>query len=123
MLFYVVPALFVIGVLGALATFPWRRAGERRRLWLLAFLSMPPVAAFLWGEAFRVEPGSLSHPVASWRPGFLWLALLVSVTLPIPFTYRMAGARLFTLSVSLAMAAATVVAGFLALMSVTGDYI
>jgi hypothetical protein len=119
--FLMIPILFVVGILGALATFPWAsfRLGQGWP-WFAAPL-VPPIAAYVVGWTYQVSPGN-RHP-ASTAVTMLWLLVLASAALVVITPLLLKGRRLFGASLAVAMVGATMAIAFVAGMQVTGDWI
>ena len=116
------PALFAIGLIGALLTFPWRDPRDRRRLPLLLLLLIPPAAAFFWGLHFRVPAGSNPN-LPFWVTGFLFVTVAASIALPFVIVDQLPNTDPCTSWLSLSMVALTLTISFLADMEVTGLWI
>jgi hypothetical protein len=115
-------AMVVVGVIGAPFAFPWKNAGARRRAaWALA-LVIPPVAAFLWGQAFGVPPGAPPGRPA-WISTSLAVPCLIACVLPVVLAATIKGTRLFITLVGAACFAATLGLAFIATMQVTGAWL
>jgi hypothetical protein len=113
-------AMVAVGVIGAPLTFPWKNDGARRRAaWALALI-VPPLAAFLWGQAFGVTPGAPGRP--TWISASLAVPCWTALALPVVLAATMKGARLFIALVGAACFAATLGLALLATMQVTGSW-
>jgi len=117
------PFVFLAGIIGALATFPWRDADARRRIPLLFLMFVPPVAAFAWGILFAVpaNPATPERPI--WITGFLVAMPLLAIAIPFALVPTMRGARAFTVCLGAVLFVITAGLSLLATMQVTGAWI
>ena len=117
-----IPILFAVGIVGALATFPWRNR-ERRQGWLWVFAALlPPVANLMWGRLFLTMPGGLPSPTTSMAENVLIAFLLASIGLTFVLPLMMK-ARFFGMFFAVAMLGVTLGTGLLAAMQVSGTWI
>jgi hypothetical protein len=115
-------AIILVGLIGALVAFPWRNAHARRRAaWALA-LALPPLAAFLWGQAFGVPAGAPPGRTA-WISLSLAVPLLAALALPALLAARTKGVRLFVAVVGAACFAATLALAFISTLQAAGAWL
>jgi hypothetical protein len=112
----------LVGLIGALVAFPWRNAHARRRAaWALA-LALPPLAAFLWGQALGVPAGAPPGRPA-WISLSLAVPLLAALALPALLAARTKGVRVFIAVVGAACFAATLALAFISTLQVAGAWL
>jgi hypothetical protein len=118
---FVAPLLFVLALMVAAGSFPWKDAEARQRTPFALIMLAPPIAAVLWGIAFRVDPFSgAGRTNGPWVFEVLNWLFAASAAAPFALLPFLKGARWFVISSGLALFLTTTVAVMVASFGLSG---